>query len=41
MVEEGYISDADRLQAIEDYNKWIETDAQQMMMKLKRSTRSK
>ncbi|MFD0795013.1 methyltransferase domain-containing protein [Mucilaginibacter litoreus] len=35
MVEEGYISDEDRLQAIEEYNKWIETDAQLMVMKLK------
>ncbi|TSD65834.1 methyltransferase domain-containing protein [Inquilinus sp. KBS0705] len=35
MVEEGYIDDTDRLQAIEDYNKWIESDAQLMIMKLK------
>ena len=35
MVEEGYINDDDRLQAIEDYNKWIESDAQLMVMKLK------
>ncbi|TWR29277.1 methyltransferase domain-containing protein [Mucilaginibacter pallidiroseus] len=35
MVEEGYISDADRLLAIDEYNKWIETDAQLMVMKLK------
>jgi SAM-dependent methyltransferase len=35
MVEEGYIDDADRLKAIEDYNKWIESDAQLMVMKLK------
>ncbi|HKZ36175.1 MAG TPA: methyltransferase domain-containing protein, partial [Chryseolinea sp.] len=35
MVEEGYIKDEDRLQAIEDYNKWIDTDAELMIMKLK------
>jgi len=35
IVEEGYISDADRLQAIEDYNQWIATDAERMIMKLK------
>jgi ubiquinone/menaquinone biosynthesis C-methylase UbiE len=35
MVEEGYIDDVDRLRAIEDYNKWIESDAQLMVMKLK------
>jgi ubiquinone/menaquinone biosynthesis C-methylase UbiE len=35
MVEEGYISNEDRLQAIEDYNKWIESDAQLMVMNLK------
>jgi hypothetical protein len=35
MVEEGYIKDEDRLQAIEEYNKWIETDAATMVMKLK------
>ena len=35
MVEEGYIDDADRLQAIDEYNKWIESDAQLMVMKLK------
>src|SRR5215217_1031871 len=34
MVEEGYLKDEDRLQTIEDYNNWIETDAQQMVMKL-------
>ena len=34
MVEEGYISDADRLKAIEEYNHWITTDAQSMTMKL-------
>ena len=35
MVEEGYLDDNDRLQAIEEYNKWIETDALSMTMKLK------
>jgi ubiquinone/menaquinone biosynthesis C-methylase UbiE len=35
MVEEGYINDNDRMQAIEDYNIWIESDAQLMVMKLK------
>jgi ubiquinone/menaquinone biosynthesis C-methylase UbiE len=35
MVDEGYITDDDRLQAIADYNKWIATDAQSMTMKLK------
>jgi ubiquinone/menaquinone biosynthesis C-methylase UbiE len=35
MVEEGYIKDEDRLQAIEEYNYWIDTDAQLMIMKLK------
>ena len=35
MVDEGYISNDDRLKAIEDYNKWIESDAQLMVMKLK------
>ena len=35
MVEEKYITDDDRLKAIEEYNRWIETDAQLMIMKLK------
>ncbi|MBL4676239.1 MAG: methyltransferase domain-containing protein [Mucilaginibacter sp.] len=35
IVDEGYISNADRLKAIEEYNKWIPTHAQQMVMKLK------
>lgn len=35
MVDEGYISNDDRLQAIEDYDNWITGDAQQMTMKLK------
>ncbi|WP_442590919.1 methyltransferase domain-containing protein [Pedobacter sp. AW31-3R] len=34
MVEEGYISDELRLKAIEDYEIWIQHDAQQMTMKL-------
>lgn len=35
MVEEGYIADELRLSAIEDYDKWMVTDAEQMTMKLK------
>jgi SAM-dependent methyltransferase len=35
MVEEGYITNDDRLRAIEDYNNWILTNAEQMIMKLK------
>ncbi|MFD2145562.1 class I SAM-dependent methyltransferase [Mucilaginibacter antarcticus] len=35
MVDEGYITNHDRLQAIEDYDNWIATDAEQMVMKLK------
>jgi ubiquinone/menaquinone biosynthesis C-methylase UbiE len=35
MVEEGYLDDNDRLQAIEEYNQWITTDAVSMTMKLK------
>jgi hypothetical protein len=35
MVEEGYLKEEDRLQAIEEYNHWIETDAELMTMKLK------
>jgi len=35
MVEEGYLEDDLRLSAIEDYDKWIETEAEQMTMKLK------
>jgi ubiquinone/menaquinone biosynthesis C-methylase UbiE len=35
MVEEGYLDDADRLKAIADYNEWIQSDAQLMIMKLK------
>jgi len=33
--DEGYIDDQDRLQAIEDYNNWLNTDAKKMIMKLK------
>ena len=35
MVEEGYITDELRLKAIEEYDQWIEADAEQMVMKLK------
>jgi ubiquinone/menaquinone biosynthesis C-methylase UbiE len=35
MVEEGYLTDELRLKAIDDYNNWIETDAQYMVMSLK------
>lgn len=35
MVEEGYISDDLRLKAIKEYDNWIITDAQKMIMKLK------
>jgi len=35
MVDEGYITNQERLKAIEDYNNWIATDAEQMVMKLK------
>lgn len=35
IVNEGYISNDDRLKAIEDYNNWIPNNAQQMVMKLK------
>jgi ubiquinone/menaquinone biosynthesis C-methylase UbiE len=34
MVEEGYITDEERLLAIEEYNAWIDTDAELMVMKL-------
>jgi ubiquinone/menaquinone biosynthesis C-methylase UbiE len=34
IVEEGYISDVDRLKAIEEYDHWIETAARSMTMKL-------
>jgi ubiquinone/menaquinone biosynthesis C-methylase UbiE len=35
MVEEGYISNEDRLKAIEDYDNWINNDAECMTMVLK------
>ena len=35
MVEEGYLDNNDRLKAIEEYNHWVETDAESMTMKLK------
>lgn len=35
VVEEGYLKENERLQAIEEYNAWIEQDAEQMTMKLK------
>ncbi|MDB5063200.1 MAG: methyltransferase [Mucilaginibacter sp.] len=35
MVEEGYLNDNDRLKAIAEYNEWIQSDAQLMIMKLK------
>lgn len=35
MVDEGYITNQERLKAIEDYSNWIATDAEQMVMKLK------
>jgi ubiquinone/menaquinone biosynthesis C-methylase UbiE len=34
IVEEGYSTESERLQAIEEYNAWIEADAQSMTMKL-------
>ncbi len=35
MVEEGYLSDRDRLLAIQEYNHWVETVAERMVMQLK------
>ncbi|MET3113530.1 ubiquinone/menaquinone biosynthesis C-methylase UbiE [Pedobacter sp. CG_S7] len=35
IVEEGYITEELRLKAIHEYDNWIKTDAQQMIMKLK------
>lgn len=35
MVDEGYISNEDRLQAIAEYDEWIKSDAQLMVMHLK------
>ncbi|HET9826655.1 MAG TPA: methyltransferase domain-containing protein [Chitinophagaceae bacterium] len=34
MVEEGYLTDEDRLKAIAEYNRWIENEAISMTMKL-------
>jgi SAM-dependent methyltransferase len=34
IVEEGYSTEADRLQAIEEYNAWVANDAESMTMKL-------
>jgi ubiquinone/menaquinone biosynthesis C-methylase UbiE len=35
VVEEGYIEEHERLKAIEDYDRWVESDAEKMVMKLK------
>jgi SAM-dependent methyltransferase len=35
IVDEGYLSEEARLKAIEEYNEWVENDAQCMIMKLK------
>jgi len=35
IVEEGYITEDLRLKAIREYDEWIKTDAEQMIMKLK------
>ena len=35
VVNEGYITNEERLQAISEYNEWILNDAEQMIMKLK------
>ena len=35
MREEGYVTEELRLKAIAEYNHWINTEAQQMTMKLK------
>jgi ubiquinone/menaquinone biosynthesis C-methylase UbiE len=35
VVEEGYLDEPTRLRAIEEYNRWIDDDAQSMIMKLK------
>jgi ubiquinone/menaquinone biosynthesis C-methylase UbiE len=34
IADEGYISDGERLQAIEEYNVWVNTTAQSMTLKL-------
>lgn len=35
IVDEGYISDVNRLEAIEDYNNWVDNEAQSMTLKLR------
>ena len=35
MVEEGYVSDQERLDAIKDYNNWADNLAVSMTMKLR------
>lgn len=35
MVEEGYVSDKERLQAIQDYNNWVDREAISMTLKLR------
>ena len=35
MQKDGYVTNELRLQAIEEYNEWIETEAEQMVMKLR------
>lgn len=35
MVEEGYVSNEDRLEAITDYNNWADNEAQSMTLKLR------
>jgi ubiquinone/menaquinone biosynthesis C-methylase UbiE len=35
LVEEGYLQNEDRLKAIEEYDQWIETEAEFMVLKLK------
>jgi len=35
MVDSGFVTEALRLKAIEEYNEWVERDAEKMVMKLK------
>jgi len=35
IVEEGYLVESTRMKAIEEYNHWVETDAELMVMKLR------
>lgn len=35
MVDEGYITDEERLQAIADYNNWVDNEAKSMTLKLR------